>query len=302
MTLKGIRDSVEDFVLSYMPQRLREEIIGNVSSVGEFPEEIRIRSERRASLTNGTKNIMLKTALKSEEISEMVKRLCSNSLYAYKETINAGFIPLGNGVRVGICGNAYSEGGRVSSIRSITSLCIRIPKRTDDAADQLCKRLRKDGRVMSCMIFSPSGVGKTTVLRSTARIFAEGPEPLRVAVIDSREEIGAFLGGTGLCVDVLKGYPKETGIEIAARTLNAQLIICDEVFGDAESRALCGAVNCGTPIICSAHAASLGELLARPGISLLHQMRSFERYVKISRTEKPFVFDYEFYDREGKVC
>ena len=121
--MKGIRDSVEDFVLSYMPQRLREEIIGNVSSVGEFPEEIRIRSERRASLTYGTKNIMLKTALKSEEISEMVKRLCSNSLYAYKETINAGFIPLGNGVRVGICGNAYSEPTMLRT--SCVSVCVR---------------------------------------------------------------------------------------------------------------------------------------------------------------------------------
>ena len=299
--MKCFGDSIEDSVLSYMPLRLREEIIQTVDLIGDFPEEIRIRSERRASLTYGLKNIMLKAALKPEEVSEIVKRLCSSSLYAYKETINAGYIPLGNGVRVGICGNAFSEGGKVSAIRSITSLSVRIPKRTDNAALPLCDRLRGDGYVMSCIIFSPSGVGKTTVLRSVARIFSEGPDPLRVAVIDSREEIGAFLGGSGLCIDILRGYPKETGIEIAARTLNAQLIICDEVFGDAESRALCGAVNCGIPIICSAHAGTLEELLARPGISLLHQMRAFDRYVKISRTEEKFVFDFEFYDREGKI-
>lgn len=271
MELKDFKDPIEASVLSYMPIRLREEIGRTVEVLGDFPEEIRMRSERRASLTYGAKNVMLNTALKPEEIAEIVKRLCSNSLYAYKETINAGYIPLGNGVRVGICGNAFSEGGRVNAIRNITSISVRIPKRTDNAAYPLCERLMSDGTVMSCMIFSPSGVGKTTVLRSVARIFSEGHEPLRVAVIDSREEIGAFLGGTGLCIDILRGYPKETGIEIAARTLNAQLIICDEVFGDAESRALCGAVNCGIPIICSAHASSLDELLARPGISLLHQ-------------------------------
>ena len=124
---------------------------------------------------------------------------------------------------------------------------------------------------------------------------------MRVAVIDSREEIGAFLGGSGLCIDILRGYPKEIGIEIAARTLNAQLIICDEVFGEAEAVALGGAVNCGIPIICSAHAGNLEELLARPGISLLHRMCAFERYVRIFRTDEDFVFDFRIYDREGRL-
>ena len=242
---------------------------------------------------------MLRTALRPEEITETVKKMCQNSMYAYKETINAGYIPLANGVRIGVCGSAFCECGRISSIRNITSLSIRIPKRTDNVARALCDMLWHNGNLMSCIIFSPSGVGKTTVLRSVARIFSEGRDPLRVAVIDTREEIGAFLGGSGLCIDILRGYPKETGIEIAARTLNAQLIICDEVFGEAESRALCGAVNCGIPIICSAHAGSLNELLARPGISLLHQMRAFDRYVKLSRAEEQFVFNFELYDREG---
>ena len=282
-----------------MPLRLYEEICEVVSDLGDFPEEIRLRAERRASLTYGKRNIMLRTALRAEEIAETVKKMCSNSMYAYKETINAGYIPLANGVRIGVCGSAFCECGRISAIRNVTSLSIRIPKQTDYAARALCERLRRDGGLMSCMIFSPSGVGKTTVLRSMARILSEGRDPLRVAVIDSREEIGAFLGGSGLCIDILRGYPKEVGIEIAARTLNAQLIICDEVFGEAESRALCGAVNCGIPIICSAHAASLAELLARPGISLLHEMRTFDRYVKLSRAEGKFVFDFELYDREG---
>lgn len=299
--MKRMIDPITEDVLSYLPLRLREEIMNKADELCDLPEEIRIRAERRASLTYGRKNVMLKTALGQDEVSETVKGLCRNSLYAYKETINAGFIPLGNGVRVGICGNAFCEGGRISSIRSITSLCIRIPKRTDSAAMPFCERIRTEHGVVSCMIFSPSGVGKTTVLRSVARIFSEGPTPLRVAVIDSREEMGAFLGGTGLCLDVLRGYPKETGIEIAARTLNAQIIICDEVFGEAESRALCGAVNCGIPIICSAHASTLSELLARPGISILHEMRAFDRYVKISRTDESFVFDFEFYDREGRL-
>lgn len=298
--MENIGKTIEISVLSFMPQRLYEEITDTVDMIGEFPEEIRLRAERRVSLTYGGKNIMLKSALKSEEITSIVKRLCSNSLYAYKETINSGYIPLSNGVRIGVCGSAFSEGGKVSSIRNITSLCIRIPKRTDNAAEPLCRKLRREGGVMSCIIFSPSGIGKTTVLRSVARIFSEGHDPLRVAVIDTREEIGAFLGGSGLCVDILRGYPKEVGIEIAARTLNSQLIICDEVFGEAESRALCGAVNCGIPIICSAHAGSFEELLARPGISLLHQMRSFDSYVRISRTEERFVFKFEFFDREGR--
>lgn len=242
---------------------------------------------------------MLDTVIRSDEIYTITKFFCKGSLYAYRDTISGGYIPLGNGIRIGVCGSAVNENGKVSAVHNITSLAIRIPARSDDSALPLCRRLLdRAGRLRSCMIYAPSGVGKTTLLRSAAYIFARPPNPFRVAVVDTREEIGAFLGGSGLCIDLLCGYPKEVGIEIAARTLNAQLIVCDEVFGEKEAKALSGAVNCGVPILCSAHASTLSELVSRPGIDLLHKMQVFDEYVRVSRTEERFVFGFDFSCKE----
>ncbi len=287
-------------VLPGLPYRLSDEI-RKIRKRGIIPEEIRLRADRRASLTVGNKNILLDTVMQKEEIASAAKFFARGSLYAFRETISAGYIPFENGIRIGVSGSAVNEGGRVSAVHNITSLVIRLPRDAGECALQLCSHLTDNtGKVCSCLIYSPSGVGKTTVLRSAARIFASPPKPCRVAVVDTREEIGAFLGGSGLTVDVLAGYPKDVGIEIAARTLNAELIIADEIFGEREAESLCGAVNCGIPILCSAHADSFEELISRPGIKLLSEMKAFREYVRISRTDEPFVYEFDF-DR-GAEC
>ncbi len=286
-------------VFMHLPYRLSDEI-KRITESGSFsPEEIRIRSNRRASLTYDNKNIMLDTVIKSEEMHSIVLSLCGQSIYAYKDSISRGYISINDGFRIGICGSASCENGKINAVYNVTSLVIRIPHQSEFCGDFLCEHLKSKRYKSSCLIFSPSGVGKTTVLRSVAFKISSGSTPLRVCVVDSREELGAFLSGSGLCIDVLKGYPKEKGIEIAARTLNAQLIICDEIFGEAEALALSGAVNCGIPILCSAHAGTVHELISRPGIDLLHKMKVFDDYVRISRTEKRFVFDYEITPMEA---
>jgi stage III sporulation protein SpoIIIAA len=47
--------------------------------------------------------------------------------------------------------------------------------------------------------------------------------------------------------------------------------------------ALVSSHNCGVPLVASAHAESVGELLRRPGIRLLHEAEIFGAYVGISR-------------------
>lgn len=278
-------------VLAYLPKRLSLEISKTENSLHFFIEEIRLRAGRRASLTGNGKNIMLNTVLSDEELRTTVQSICKNSVYAYKDSIAEGFVSLENGIRVGVAGKAFCENGKISAVHNISSIVIRLPRKADYAAKKLCDLLREENYKTSCLIYAASGEGKTTLLRSAAYILSGGISPLRVCVVDTREELGAFLGGTGLCIDILKGYPKEIGCEIAARTLNAELIICDEIFGEREAEALSGAVNCGIPILCSAHATSLDKLLTRQGIDTLHKKHVFDNYIKISRTTKNFDFD-----------
>ena len=50
-----------------------------------------------------------------------------------------------------------------------------------------------------------------------------------------------------LCLDVLVGYPRALGIEIATRSLNSELIVCDEIGEGKEAEAIVSAQNCGVP-------------------------------------------------------
>jgi stage III sporulation protein AA len=119
---------------------------------------------------------------------------------------------------------------------------------------------------------------------------AGGSGAVRTAVIDTRGELGCFLP-KDLCADVLSGYPRGTGIEIAVRTLSPQLIVCDEIGADpVEAEAIASAHNCGVALLATAHARTADELLSKKGISLLHTAHVFSYYVGLKRAGD----DYEY--------
>ena len=74
------------------------------------------------------------------------------------------------------------------------------------------------------------------------------------------------------------------GIEIATRVLNPQLIVCDEIGDTEESLELVAANNSGIPLLATAHAGDIEELLSRTGIRLLHEAGVFGAYVRIKRS------------------
>ena len=83
------------------------------------------------------------------------------------------------------------------------------------------------GFTRGVLVYSPPGVGKTTLIRAVAARLASGREARRVSVVDSRGELACGLSDAGLCIDILSGDPKAVGIEIAARTLGSEVIVCD---------------------------------------------------------------------------
>ena len=93
-------------------------------------------------------------------------------------------------------------------------------------------------------------------------------------------------------MDVLTGYPRPRGIEIATRTMNAQLIVCDELGDAAEAEAIVAAQNCGVPFVASAHGDSVAGLLRRTGILRLHRAGVFGAYVGIRRPPWGGEFSY----------
>ena len=246
-------------------------------------EEIRLHRGRTLTVTSRQKNLGCGIVVSEREIQEIFSRMCGGSLYAYEETIRQGYIPLEGGIRVGVCGSAACEDGKIIGVHNITGVMIRIPHAIAVDTETLLHSFFADRAQRGMLIYAPPGVGKTTLLRAIAKDISSPRYGRHTVIVDTRGELNVELNASSLNLDVMSGNPRDVGIEIAVRTLGAQLIVCDEIGSMADARATLGAANCGVPLIASAHAASLGELLERPAIKILHHSRVFGKYVGLSR-------------------
>jgi len=226
---------------------------------GAVLSEMRLRVEHLCSLTvykNGlSRNVKLPFALSQGEMRDVFAKVCGGSVYAHEESIKEGYVTLRDGVRVGIGGKAVLRGGEITALCAVESLVFRIPHAVPHAADALLESFRKDES--GILLFAPPGCGKTTLLREFAREISRGAKARRVAVIDTRGELCAF--EKECLVDVLCGYPKSTGAEIALRTLSPEILLMDEI-GAREVEALLMLSSLGVPVVASVHGKSAEEL------------------------------------------
>ncbi len=270
-------------LLSILPYRLSDEI--RRVAGGERVEEIRLRCERCASITIKNRSLMLSCVLSRDEMDAFLSSICKNSLYAYKDTINSGYVTLRSGIRVGVCGRATIDDGRVLGVYDVSSMNIRIPLRFSRIGEPVCRILRSQKGGRGVLVYALPGEGKTTLIASVCVKMASGETPLRVCAVDTRGELSGVLKEKSLCLDILSGYPRGLGIEIATRTMNAELIVCDEIGDVGEAEAIISAQNSGVPFLATAHADNLYGLLRRSPIRLLHGAGVFGSYVGIKRSD-----------------
>ncbi len=233
--------------------------------------EIRLRAGKRSMLTVSGRCIPCSDVLSREDIERCFQELCRYSVHSYAKEIAEGYITLPEGHRVGFCGTAVISSDRIDTLKDISSINIRIAREIQGCADELYCTLFQNG-LCSLLIAGKPMSGKTTVLRDLARLL--GYEH-RVALIDSRNELAAVYKGipsldVGENTDVLTGYPKYEGMLTALRTLSPEIMICDEIGGDADAVMQC--INCGVKLIATAHADSIDELSRRPDTAALLPM------------------------------
>lgn len=267
-------------IISCLPQRIAEQFMKyDISDICE----IRIYENRPMVVTVSDRCIPFGDSLSSAEMSQTLSNLCSGSLHTYEDTLKNGYVPLENGCRAGVCGRMSA-----GNIVSVSSICIRIPRSVYGVGASLCKQLMTtDGGML---IYSPPGVGKTTLLRDIASTLSSPPYLKRVSVIDTRCEIyrqDAFLRSIA---DIFLNYEKGQGIELAVRTMSPQYVVCDEL-GAQEAEAVLNTQSFGVPLIATAHAPSLPSLLQRKTFFELDKSGVFSLYVGISRQGKGFSFD-----------
>lgn len=245
--------------LACLPERLRR-AAERTGGDGGGISEIRIRAGGLCCLTADGGNLSCEVSATKEETAETVRLLCGGSLYAHADEIREGVVSAEGGIRAGVAGVAVTEDGRVRSLRDISSVCIRLPKRRPGAASAVLP-LAAAGK--SVLVWSAPGMGKTTLLRELIASLASAPYCRRLAVIDTRFELGAGLG-TDLTADFYRGWPRGAGMEAAVRAMSPEILVCDELTGEGDAAAVRAVRGSGTAAVCSVHGGDFRTVLAHP--------------------------------------
>lgn len=262
----------------------------------------------REGLTNDPSEAFIITA---EHLARVVQVITQSSLYAVEDDLRRGFITMPGGHRVGVAGRAvlYESGG-VRTIRSITSVNVRIARERPGSADPLRPYLwrKSDGRPNSVLVVSPPQCGKTTLLRDMARQWSQNAirsgSPVKVTIVDERSEIAGSLDGVaqfdiGPRTDVLDACPKAEGMLMAIRSLSPDIVVTDEIGRQADRDAVLEASQAGVAVLATAHAGSVQEWRTRPFMDELFEAHAFSRYILLSRRLGPGTVEAIF-DESGR--
>ena len=266
--------------LVFLPEYVQEAVRG---AEGLYELRLRANAPAVAISSEWRKPLYFRgnpVILTREKLQSCYLRACEYSLHAYAEQIRRGFLTLGGGVRIGLCGECVRDGQGVVTLKSVTSLNIRLPREVRGCADSVLPELT-DGK--NAVIYSPPACGKTTLLRDICRQFSQ-KYGKNVSVVDERGELSCADGTHSFLsdCDVQLYCGKKEGLRMAVRTMAPDVLVCDELQSAEECRALLEAATCGIQVIASVHASSREDLLRKESLRPLLDSGAIGCYIELS--------------------
>ncbi len=277
------------YIISVMPNELKEIFQSLERQALSAITEIRIRKGKPVILYLHNKPYFISrygklinhyapssVIMDEREFDNLTDRLCNNSYHTKMSSMINGYITTKYGSRIGISSTAVNTDNQITSIKDITSLNIRIAKEVINCSRQILNMLYV-GTTPSIIVAGPPSSGKTSVLRDCARLLSSGfsGEYRKISIIDERSEIASGFD-VGINTDVLNGFGKAKGIEIAVRTLSPDIIICDEIGNAEELDSIKFGFSSGISFIVSVHAKTQHDLIRRSIIRELIEAEEFD--------------------------
>lgn len=253
---------------NFVDEQGREQLLELRLRAGYPPELICIHNTKQ-----------LQMIVRTEDLQYVTNAACRYSPWT-ADSIARGYLTAQGGHRIGLCGEAAVQEGKMVHIRAATSLCMRVARDFPNIG----KTAPQKG---SILILGRPGSGKTTLLRDLIRLRSENGEG-SVAVVDERGELFPTHNGQncfpiGCRTDVLTGCPKKQGISLLLRTMGPATIAVDEISDNEDCQALLNAVWCGVDLMATAHAESVRDYLSRPIYKSLVDTQIFKSVLVMQR-------------------